>query len=181
MNVDGLDVTCIERTWIDIAERLTLLDVVAAGDSALRGGAGTDSLADAVGRGRGRRGVRAARAALTLLDARSRSRPESHLRAGFVLRGLVPSGVNQPVFDDLGQWLAEPDLSFDDARLAVEYNGADHATTDRMRRDMTRQVDLGDRGGWQTVAFGPAQVFGRLDQCAAYVARVRRERIGVRI
>ena len=81
-----------------------------------------------------------------------------------------------PVFDDLGQWLAEPDLSYDDVKLAIEYNGADHAEVRRQRRDITRALDLLRRGDWFTLTFGPAEVFGRPDEVAAMVRMVRAER-----
>ncbi len=99
------------------------------------------------------------------------------MRVGFVQRGLRPSGVNLPVRDEWGQWLAEPDLSYEDARLAVEYNGRFHADLDRMRRDITREVDVAERGRWLTVTLGPVQVFQRMDQAAALVRELRRERL----
>ena len=46
------------------------------------------------------------------------------------------------IYSDVGEWLAEPDLSYDEARLALEYNGADHAKVERMRRDITRELDV---------------------------------------
>lgn len=124
----------------------------------------------------GRRGIVTARTALPLLNARSRSRPESHVRVAVVTAGLPTPAVNQPVFDSLGQWLAEPDLSYDDVKLALEYNDADHAAVRRQRRDITRTLDLLQRGDWFTLTFGPAEVFGRPDQVVAAVRLVRAER-----
>lgn len=72
---------------------------------------------------------------------------------------------------------AEPDLSYRDARLALEYNGADHADPGRMRRDITRELDLLQRGGWATLVFGPAEVFRRPDQIAATVGVARAARL----
>jgi hypothetical protein len=115
---------------------------------------------------------------LPVLDARSRSRPESHLRYAVVNRGLPRPQVNVAIYSALGEWLAEPDLSYRDVKLALEYNGADHAEVRRMRRDITREIDMDDRGGWRTVTFGPAEVFGRPDQIGNYVARLRAERLG---
>lgn len=90
--------------------------------------------------------------------------------------GLPTPDVNQPIYSDDGEWLAEPDLSYDDVRLALEYNGTDHASAARMRRDITRGIDVMVRGGWQSVAFGPAEVFGRPDQVAVVVRQLRYER-----
>jgi hypothetical protein len=153
-----------------------MADLVAAGDSVLRGGTSADELAVVASRAVHRRGIVRVRAALPLLDARSRSRPESHLRYALVSSGLPAPQVNEPIYDENGQWLGEPDLSYDDVRLAIEYNGADHGEVRRMRRDITREVDIGFRGRWRTITFGPVEVFRRPDQTAAYVRDVRRER-----
>lgn len=174
--VDGLPMTSLARTWVDLGERLSMPDLVAAGDSALRAGASLDQLAMMAARARRRGGIVRVRAALPLLNARSRSRPESHLRYALVSSGLPEPAVNEPIHDQYGQWLGEPDLSYDDVQLAIEYNGADHAKVRRMRRDITREVDIGFRGRWRTVTFGPVEVFGRPDQIASYVRELRRER-----
>lgn len=157
--VDGVHVTSRARTWRDLAPQLSLPDLVALGDSVLRQGTPLEELAEMAARARGR-GVRLLRLALPLLDARSRSRPESHLRVAVRLTGLGDFQVNEPIFRREGGWLAEPDLSLPQARLALEYQGADHAELGRMRRDITRERDM-RLEGWQTLYFGPAEVFGR--------------------
>ncbi len=96
----------------------------------------------------------------SLLDARSRSRAESHLRYAIVAAGLPKPEVNTPIRTAGGEWLAEPDLHYLGAKLAMEYNGADHAAVRRMRRDITRAIDI-EWDGWHAEVFGPAQVFGR--------------------
>ena len=75
-----------------------------------------------------------------------------------------------PVHDDRGQWVGEPDLHYKRARLALEYNGADHASIRRMRNDLTRTLDFAAEG-WLTLSFGPAQVFDRMDQTFQLVRR----------
>ncbi len=174
--VDGLPVTTAARTWVDLAEQLSLPDLVAAGDSVLRGGVDVAELQLVIDRAAHRRGIVRARTALPLLNARSRSRAESHMRYAVVGAGLPVPDVNRAIYDAHGQWLFEPDLSYDDVRLALEYNGRDHAAPKRMRRDITREVDAGQRGRWRTETFGPIEVFRRPDQLAAYVRELRRER-----
>jgi hypothetical protein len=174
--LDGLPVTTAARTWVDLGERLSLADLIAAGDSVLRGQVSIDELDAMARRAVHRRGIVRVRTALPLLDKRSRSRPESHLRYALFAGGLPKPEVNEPIYNADGEWLGEPDLSYEDVKLAIEYNGAEHAKTKRMRRDITRGVDIGSRGGWHTVTFGPAEVFGRPDEAAAYVRDLRRER-----
>lgn len=156
----GLPVTTPERTWVDLAEELRAVDLVACGDSVLRSNVSLPRLTDALKRAAGRRGVRRARALIELLDARSRSRAESHLRYAVVSAGLPSPEVNVPIYNSHGEWLAEPDLVYREATLALEYNGADHAKVKRMRNDITRAIDV-HVGQWLSIAFGPAQVFGR--------------------
>ena len=135
-----------------------MADLVAAGDSVLRGRTTRRELELFVRDAHGRRGVVAARAALSQLDERSRSRPESHLRFRLVDAGLPKPEVNRAIGDRHGQWIAEPDLHYPRARLALEYNGADHAEVKRMRKDITRGLDV-VRAEWMTLTFGPAEVF----------------------
>lgn len=174
MLLGGLPVTTPARTWRDLAARLSLPDLVAAGDSALRAGMSIEELALVVARGKRMRGIVRARQAIGLLDARSRSRPESHLRCA-VAPLKLPFLVNEPVHRDAGGWLAEPDLALVNAKLALEYQGIDHADPDRMRRDLTRFADLRAEG-WLVLPYGPAEVFGRPWQITSEVRAAVRAR-----
>lgn len=171
----GIAVTSLARTWLDLAPLLDMLDLVAAGDSALRTGAAYPELADQVAAGRRLRGLVRARTAVELLDARSRSRPESRIRAALVHAGLPCPRVNEAIHDDTGGWLAEPDLHYPEARLAVEYNGSEHAQLERMRKDSTRLLDL-QRAGWEVRTYTAAQAFRRVDEVVDDVHAVLRRR-----
>jgi len=107
-----------------------------------------------------RHNAKRAYAALELLDERSRSRPESHLRVAISGPGMPRFEVNVAIYRSEGGWLAEPDLSLKEARLALEYQGADHAALKRMRKDITRFTDM-RRDEWLTIPYGPAEVFGQ--------------------
>lgn len=172
---EGVPITSPARTWRDLAAVLSLPDLVAAGDSALRSGVTMDELVDVVARTRGSRGARRAREALALLDRRSRSRPESHLRVIVRKAGAPPFQINEPIYRDEGGWLAEPDLSLPAAKLALEYQGKDHAELRRMRQDITREFDTRSHG-WLTLFYGPAEVFGRPWTVAAEVMAQLRNR-----
>jgi hypothetical protein len=157
--VDGLLVTSIARTWRDLASVLSLPDLVAAGDSALRLGVTREELVDVLRASSRRHNAKRAYAALELLDERSRSRPESHLRVAISGPDMPRFDVNVAIYRSEGGWLAEPDLSLENARLALEYQGSDHATLKRMRKDITRFTDM-RRDEWLTIPYGPAEVFG---------------------
>lgn len=116
----------------------------------------------------GLRGVRHARRALDLSDARAESPPESTLRLALVLAGLEP--VPQYEVHDRGRFLARVDLALPAARLAIEYDGrAVHEREDVFTRDRQRQNDL-VRAGWTVLRFTAVDLrFG----CAHAVAVVR--------
>jgi hypothetical protein len=173
--VDGLAVMTVARTWVDLATVLPLPDLVAAGDSALRGGCSREELAAVIARSPRTRGILRARQALPLLDPRSRSRGESHLRVAAAAPNLPAFAVNEAVYRDDGGWLAEPDLSLPEAKLALEYQGSDHATIERMRKDITRGTDMRAEG-WLCLLYGPAEVFARPWQIAPELTRVIRQR-----
>lgn len=170
-----MPVASMARTWVDLAATLALPDVVAAGDSALRLGATGDDLVDAVGRSSRLKGVGRARNALPMLNGRSRSRAESHLRVAATAPDLPAFQVNEPIHRDEGGWLAEPDLSLAEAKIALEYQGAEHASSKRMRKDITRGTDM-RRDGWLVLLYGPVQVFGRPWQIAPELRGWIRER-----
>jgi hypothetical protein len=159
----GLPVTTPERTWLDLAVRLDVHDLIAAGDSALRAGADFTRLCARVAQQRRLRGTRRARQTVLHLDARSRSRPESRIRAAIVLAGLPKPQVNRAIYDEHGQWLAEPDLHYREAKLALEYNGADHAGVRRIRKDSVRLLDQ-QRSEWEVRTYTSPHAFGRLHE-----------------
>jgi hypothetical protein len=96
------------------------------------------------------------------------SRPESRIRGAIVLAGLPEPEVNREIHDEHGQWLAEPDLHYKEARLAVEYNGADHAKVERMGKYSVRLLDV-QRSDWTVRTYTAVQAFHRLDEVAAEV------------
>jgi hypothetical protein len=158
--VAGLLLTSIARTWRDLASVLSLPDLVAAGDSALRSGATLEELADALASSSRRHNSRLAHQAFGLLDARSRSRPESHLRVAVSGPDMPRFEVNVAIHRVEGGWLAEPDLSLEEAMLALEYQGEEHGKPKQFRKDITRFTDM-RRNEWLTLPYGPAEVFGQ--------------------
>lgn len=165
----GVPITTIARTWFDTAISCAdIYDMVALGDSALRAGASLTDLAAVAEKSRGVRGRRLAQTSIPLLDARARSRPESRLRSALVIRGLPKPEVNQPVHDAYGQWIAEPDLLYREARLALEYNGSLHGEVEQMRKDSVRLLDL-QRAGWEVRTYTARHVFRTLEEVVADV------------
>ena len=168
----GLPITSLARTWFDAAAACAdIHDVVALGDSALRAGASTADLVETIARSRGVRGRRRIQASLPLLDAAARSRPESRIRSALVLGGLPKPEVNQAVHDQHGQWVAEPDLLYRDALLAIEYNGAHHGGLEQMRRDSVRLLDL-QRAGWEVRTYTARHALSSLSEVVTDVRQL---------
>ncbi len=161
------------RTFLDRAAELDLPDLVALGDAIVgRGCATLAELTAIVTWAGGRRGVVNARAALPLLDGRSRSPMESRTRVVLILGGCPAPEVNVAVLDADGEWLAEGDLVWREAKLIVEYDGRDHLTEKQRRVDAQRRnqfmaagwtllivtADLVLRRPWELIALVKAQL-----------------------
>lgn len=155
---DGLCVTTRERTWLDLAESLTVDDLVVIADHLVRiprpefedrtePYATVDSLARLLAGHRGKRGIRKARAALELCRIGADSPPETRLRLALHRAGLPEPLVNAPLMDAGGRILHSPDLSYPEFRVAVEYEGAGHSHPDQIDRDIGRAERVA-AAGW---------------------------------
>lgn len=149
------------RTFLDRAAELDLPDLVALGDAIVgRGCASLEELTAIVAWAGRRRGVRNARAALPLLDGRSRSPMESRTRAILVVGGCPKPEVNAEIRDRQGDWLAEGDLVWREAKLIVEYDGRVHLTDKQRRVDAQRRNQL-IAEGWTVLTFTADEVLRR--------------------
>ena len=149
--ISGLPVTTAEATFLELARHLDLVDLVVLGDSLVRRGRTTpEALVSAASAVRGRHRLLVVRAA-SLVRSGVDSPMESRLRMLLVLAGLPEPVVNHVEYDDRGRWVRRYDLSYPDLRLAIEYDGRQHAESDRQwERDIQRREDL-DRDDWRIV------------------------------
>jgi very-short-patch-repair endonuclease len=95
------------------------------------------------------RGARRARQAVGLADPRAESQPESRLRVGLALAGLRPVGQYVVKAED-GRFIARVDLAFPEAKIAIEYDGAWHATAAQLRKDR-RRLNALVAAGWRVL------------------------------
>lgn len=173
----GVPVTTPARTAFDLARRGTLADAVAAVDVLARTCHVTsDHLCAMIAAHPGARGSAQARQVAGLMDGRSGSIPESHLRLVFVLRGVrapVPQyevragGTTR--FLDLG-W---PDVPPGRRKVGCEYDGPEHRSITGHNRDLLREADLDDED-WEIIHVGAVMVYEekRADQLAERVRRL---------
>jgi very-short-patch-repair endonuclease len=144
----GVKVTTPTRTALDVACRYPVLKAVATIDSLARATdlkmADVDLLAE---RYKGRRGIRRAHIALSLVDAGAESPRETWLRLLLIRAGFPPPQTQIPVYDEYGRLVAVLDMGWEQLKLAVEYDG-DHHRTDRRQfnKDIRRGEALTELG-----------------------------------
>ncbi|AXJ08481.1 hypothetical protein [Arthrobacter sp. PM3] len=143
------------RTWFDLATILTPDELVIAGDFLLRRRNPLATLAalDAyLGRRRGMPGCRRAMHARALIRAGTDSPKESELRLLLVHHGLPEPGINIPMLDATGGWIQDPDMSYEEQKIAIQYDGGHHASPAQRRSDILRDEDARD-AGWRVLVF----------------------------
>ncbi|MGI3786451.1 MAG: hypothetical protein ACRYG2_37385 [Janthinobacterium lividum] len=178
---DGLAVTSLPRTVVDLACALPLPDAVAVGDGALRLGATPLDLETVLAGAGPRRGVATARRALELLDARSESYGESLSRVLMLERGLTGLVPQQLVRNERGVVVARVDFAWPTLGVIGEFDGrvkygrtlapgqdpAEALWLEKVREDLLRDL------GWQVVRWiwadlgDPRAWFARLDRAFA--------------
>lgn len=143
----GRPVTTPELTWLQLAETSSVDDLVCVGDFFVRRTSATPAtLAEAVGSAARRRGVRRSREALPLVREGVDSPQETRTRLLLVRAGLPEPEVGLGARDDGGQWIARPDLSYPTYKIAIEYDGAHHASLEQWEFDVERDRVYADHG-----------------------------------
>ncbi|MFE4543931.1 hypothetical protein [Arthrobacter sp. NPDC056727] len=130
---DGRYVACTSplRTWFDLAGILTLQDLIIAGDFLLRrrDPLSTPEAMDAfLAEKQGRAGYPKAMKARALIRPNTDSPKETELRLLLTAAELPEPGINLPLFDETGGWVQDPDMSHEEFKIAIQYDGGHHAT-----------------------------------------------------
>jgi len=147
-----LRITSPDRTWCDLAAKLTLPQLVAAGDYLIhwRMPMTTAEKLAAAARKHGSRPGRSRLAeALPLLNDRSESPKESELRVIIVRAGLPGLEVNLPITTTDG-FRYRADLAFPERKTILEFQSRFHDPAINFRADMTRISRL-EADGWVVV------------------------------
>lgn len=147
----GLAITTPQRTFVEIAQEVSLSLVVAFGDHILRQQLTTRGAIDeCLARSRGQRGVRRARQAAGLLDPRAESPPESVLRVTLIAAGLPAPSPQVVIRSATGAIIARGDLVYEDERIVIEYDGEHHLTPEQQAKDADRRHRLA-LDGWLVI------------------------------
>ena len=149
LGIDGIAVTSSARTAFDIGRRTT---------NSLQALQRLDALANAtdikpfdmeavIAEHSGARGLLRLRRVLSLVDGGAESPQETRTRLVLIDAGLPKPQTQIRVFDQYGDFVARIDMGWDEWRVGVEYDGAQHWTDPLQRtRDIDRWSELADCG-----------------------------------
>jgi hypothetical protein len=122
--IDGIAVTSLARTVVDLARELPFEPALVLADAALRrGGATADSLRTALADCAGTRGSRAARRVVAAADGRSESVGESRSRALIIQAGLPLPDLQVEVRRADGTLVGRSDFGWRRHRVLGEFDG----------------------------------------------------------
>lgn len=113
-------------------------------DAFIRAGLVTPQRLRCTLRGRRNRGIRLARAALSMIDPRAESLPESELRVVLKSGGFEPI-PQYPIMKN-GREVARLDLVLPETKTAIEYDGKWHRKRKQVRLDKARRKKLMGEG-----------------------------------
>lgn len=140
---DGLPVTGPDRTFVDCATRLSLIELVQVAEHLIHTGATTFDRLLTYCTERHLHGVRRARRAMVLVVEGSESPMETLIRLMLVFARLPCPEANVWIVDHDGRRVARADLLFVRFKVIVEYDGWQHERSSRQRqRDRERREVL---------------------------------------
>lgn len=183
VTVNGIDLTSVARTLIDLGRTESVETTVAAADAALRMGL-TDpaEIGVALLESQWHPGIPRARRALRLVDGRAESAGESLLRIGMAGRELPDPELQVEIRDEDGRFVARTDLALLAYGILIEFDGRTKYTdllrpgqdvTDVVLAEKRREERLTELGWlvirvtWDELA-DPAKLVDRIRRaCAA--------------
>ncbi|NYG59750.1 very-short-patch-repair endonuclease [Nocardioides daedukensis] len=152
-------VSSSERTFVELASQLGLVDLVVAGDSMVRWGHASLTSLENYLDGCTLPGVRAARKAFAHVRERVDSPMESRLRMLLVLAGLPEPEVNMEIRLGDGTVARRYDLCWKDVRVIVEYDGRQHVEVrENWENDLKRREAI-DEDGWRIIVITASGVY----------------------
>lgn len=171
----GLPVTSPAMTFMQLAVRLELVELVVFGDQLVKRGLITvdDLIAYAEGwehHGQAA-GLRAARLVRDGVD----SAPETRLRLLMVLGGLPEPKINHVIRHADGTVRYRIELVYEGILLAIEYDGRWHDEKEQQAYDVARRQILGELG-WTFLVFRTADLYETPDLTLRTIVQALRER-----
>jgi very-short-patch-repair endonuclease len=160
VSLHGVLITSRARTWLDCSRKMSIDELTVVADHMLRiprpdfegradPYATRELLADMLDRHKGTPGIRKARLALEQARVGADSAPETRLRLALENACLPEPKLNVPTELNAGV-VRQPDLSYPENKVAVEYEGEGHSEAAQIVRDIAREEDFA-RAGWTLV------------------------------
>lgn len=170
VRVDGLPVTSPERTLVDIATKVGLVQLVQACDWMIQRGCTTVDRLGAYAVASHLDGVRRVRRVLGYVREGAESPMETLVRLMLVFARLPEPRCNVDILDPLGRFVARGDLTYPEYLVLVEYDGWHHERDARQRQhDLIRRERL-EAAGWRVIVITAADLHDK----RATVQRVHR-------
>lgn len=178
--VNGIRISTRSRTWLDLARRLPLGDLVCLGDQIIRiprvqfeGRAEpfdtVEGLRALVGRHPNLQGIVRAREALELMRVGADSAPESLLRLA-LLDAKLPEPDLQVALRPDDPASPTADLGYRHRRLAIQYDGGHHLLDAQQFSDRRRDKAF-ESAGWTVLVFDKADAADGFERAMSLVKR----------
>lgn len=177
---DGIRISTRARTWLDLARRLSLSELVCMGDELVRiprfglegrsePFATLDGLRSMVGRHPNLQGIVRARAALDLMRVGSDSGPETLLRLSMRDAGLPEPELQLPLRPG-SPGSPTADLGYRRRRMAIQYDGGHHLLPAQIFSDRRRDRAF-EAAGWTVLVLTKDDL---ADGFAGAIVRIKR-------
>lgn len=159
--VRGVRVVAGVELFLQLAQMLSLVDLVVAGDAMIRKKLVTlQQLRDATANRLGEAGTLAKRAA-ELVRPEVDSPMETRLRLLLVFAGFPEPTINHKIRNHLGDVVLRFDLCYLELRLIIEYDGRGHRDSlDQWDTDIDRREWM-DRNSWRLIVVVARDVYRR--------------------
>ena len=179
-SVDGMRISTRSRTWLDLARRISVSDLVCMGDQLIRIPREAfegrtqpydtlDGLRALVSRHPNLQGVLRAREALDLMRVGSDSAPESLLRLAMADAGL-PEPDLQLALRPGDAVSPTADLGYRHRRLAIQYDGEHHLLDAQILSDRRRDKAF-ESVGWTVLILNKDDL---ADSCQPAIRKIKR-------
>jgi len=170
VTLEGLRITSPARTWLDLAIRLSVDELVVVGDHLVcehgseapvprRAICTVADLEQTISVHSGMRGVKKARAALDRVRVGADSPQETTLRLLLVDHGFPEPVLRHVIRRPDGKEVVWPDLAYLEFRVSIQYDGGHHASTGQYTKDIRRQA-VTEELGWREVRVSKEDLSG---------------------
>ncbi|WP_188830062.1 DUF559 domain-containing protein [Nocardia camponoti] len=160
--VGDYPVTTPIRTAFDLSCRLPEHEAVPVLDALCRATALTPgAVIDFCDQHPGERGCAIARTTLAHVDPGAESPPESLTRLCIVNSGLPAPETQIVIRDQFGAFIARIDMGWREARVGVEYDGAQHWTDPAQRTKDIDRIALLEAQGWRIIRVSANLLYAR--------------------